>query len=295
MRAVEVLNFGSLNIDHVYGVARFATAGETLPTTSYRVFSGGKGFNQSIALARAGARVAHAGRIGSDGQWLLALLEREGVRTGAVARAECASGHAVIQVRNDGENAILVHGGANREIDAAQVDAVLDGLPDGGTLLLQNEISELPRILEAAAGRGAHVVLNPSPLDDAILDTALDAVGTLILNETEGRALGGVGGDGDDAAVLAALTTRFPRAEVVLTLGARGACYARGSDRARCRAPAVDAVDTTGAGDTFTGFYLAAWLRGDPVPVRLAEACRAAALAVTRPGAADAIPRRDEL
>jgi ribokinase len=175
---MEILNFGSLNIDHVYGVEHFARAGETIDTDSYRVFAGGKGFNQSIALARAGARVAHAGRVGEGGRWLIDELARVGVDVGRVEVSETPTGHAVIQVSREGENSILIHGGANRVIDEPQMKAALEGFAAGSFLLLQNEINGLGQIMEMGHAKGMHIVLNPSPVTDSLLDLPLGLVGT---------------------------------------------------------------------------------------------------------------------
>jgi ribokinase len=290
--SVQILNFGSLNIDHVYAVERFVRAGETLDTRGYEVFAGGKGFNQSIALARAGARVAHAGCVGEDGRWLVEALEAAGADAGHVVVGPEPTGHALIQVSPDGENCILIHGGANRNVSERHVDAVLEGCAPGTTLLLQNEINALDRIFDGAARRDLHVALNPSPMTDSLRELPLERVSTFLLNRSEGEALSG---EAEPERVLDALGARFPAAEVVLTLGAAGARYAHRKERLEVAAERVRVVDTTAAGDTFTGYFLAERLRGATALDALGCACRAAALAVQRPGAAASIPRRAEL
>ena len=289
---MKLLNFGSLNIDHVYGVAQFVAPGETLSALSYEKNAGGKGLNQSIALARAGAAVYHAGMIGEDGRFLSDLLATEGVDVTHLAVTAHPTGHAVIQVAPDGQNAILVCAGANGRISADCMRSVLDCFDGGDWLLLQNEVAGLSDLIALAKERGMRVILNPSPITDGLLNADLSAVDCLILNETEGLALTG---EQSPEAVLTALAKRYPRAEVILTLGADGAWWQAEGERLYRPACKVDAVDTTAAGDTFTGYFLASRAAGDPPAIALERATRAAAIAVTRPGAAASVPYRNEL
>ena len=147
---MKIINFGSINIDHVYGVEHFVRPGETLESESYSVFSGGKGANQSIALARAGAEVLHAGKVGADGGWLKTKLRDNGVDVSLVETVDLPTGHAVIQVNSEGENAIIIHGGANRTFSSADIDKVLESAEAGDYLLLQNEINAVEKVLEKA-------------------------------------------------------------------------------------------------------------------------------------------------
>ncbi|MCX7590975.1 MAG: ribokinase [Kiritimatiellae bacterium] len=289
---MRIVNFGSLNIDHVYTVPHFVRPGETLPATSYRRFAGGKGCNQSIALAAAGAQVWHAGKIGPDGLWLKQKMEEYGVDTRFVEVTDCPTGHAVIQVAPDGENAIVIHGGANRLITQEDARRVLSFFGPGDCLLLQNEISSIPAILREAARIGMTKVFNPAPIDVAATHYPLDLVDTFVINELEGEELTG---RKDPLAILDAMTERFPRAAVVLTLGEKGAMYRRAEETIVEPAVPVKAVDTTGAGDTFVGYFLADLALGKDPGAALRTACRAAAICVTRPGAADSIPRRMEV
>jgi ribokinase len=289
---MKILNFGSLNIDHVYNVAHFVRPGETLNTAAYSQFAGGKGSNQSVALARAGAPVAHAGKIGRDGLWLKERLDKLGVDTGGLKVIHGPTGHAIIQVNAEGENAILLHGGANRDINAHDIDETLARFGEGDMLLVQNEISNLPLLISKAADRGLRVVFNPAPMEDAVLAYPLDRVGMFILNEIEGESFTGAA---EPAAMLEALRARFPEAAIVLTLGSRGVLYADAAQRLEVPAVRVDAVDTTAAGDTFIGYFLAGLAGNDAVEQALRAAVRAAAICVTRPGAADSIPSREEI
>nr|WP_325294635.1 ribokinase [uncultured Oscillibacter sp.] len=295
---MRALCFGSLNIDYVYQVPHFVGGGETLAAGSLSRFSGGKGLNQSIALARAGLEAWHAGAIGRDGRFLLEELQEAGVHTGYVEVLEDVStGHAIIQRTPSGENCILLYGGANRSITREQVDRVLAGFGPGDALVLQNEISQLPYLAERAKARGMTVALNPSPMEEGLLPL-LPLADYLLLNEIEAAQLcQGLGSALPEAEedLAAALAAALPSTAVVLTLGPRGSLYADGTRLARQAAVPVRAVDTTAAGDTYTGFFLAGALEGWGVEWAMEFAAAAAAIAVTRPGAAPSIPSREEV
>lgn len=293
---MAVLVFGSLNIDHVYQVEHFVRPGETLASAAYQQFPGGKGANQSVALARAGAEVFHAGRIGPEGVWLREELARNGVDTTHVLVGDVPTGHAIIQVDPRGENAIVLYGGANQAVTETDAARVLEQFGPGDWLLLQNEISALPEILRIANGRGIAVAFNPAPMTPAVQEYPLDGVELLIVNETEGAALADAQ---EPQAILQNLRRRFPQAALLLTLGGAGSLYVPDSpaDAAPIEMPAqpVEAVDTTAAGDTFIGYFLAARMANRPPEEALGWATKAAALCVTREGAAASIPRQEEV
>ena len=291
---MSILVFGSLNIDHVYQVEHLVRPGETLPSTEYRRFQGGKGANQSVALARAGADVFHAGRIGSEGLWLRDAIAAEGVDVTHVGLDNQPTGHAIIQVDPAGENSILLYGGANLTVTSDDAHYVLSHFGEGDWLLLQNEISSLPAILREASERGLKVAFNPAPMTPDVQGYPLDGVSLLVVNQTEGAALAGVE-DASPELLVGMLQARFPDAAILLTLGGDGSLYVSGGEQIRTPAQAVEAVDTTAAGDTFIGYFLAELLAVESVPEALALASRAAALCVTRPGAAGSIPRRSEI
>jgi ribokinase len=282
-----ILNFGSLNIDYVHRVEHIARPGETIAGRSLDVFAGGKGANQSVALARAGADVFHAGRVGDDGRWLIDKLKNAGVGVSLVdVDPQAKTGHAVIQVDDAGENAILLHGGANQTIDKEQMDKVLAGFGPGDTLLMQNEINDGAYLIEAAAARGIPVCLNPAPMTDEVHGWPLNKVSLLIVNQSEGEA---ICGEADPWQMLPKLAEMIG-GEVIVTLGSNGAVYFNGDEAIHQPAIEADVVDTTAAGDTFIGFYLARRAQGDSVELSLKAATVAASVCVTRPGAMDSIP-----
>jgi len=289
---VGILNIGSINADHVYRVGQIVRPGETCASTSYARFAGGKGFNQSVALARAGAAVAHVGCVGPDGGWLRDALAQDGVEVRRVSTMAVPTGHALIQVDDAGENAIVIHAGANGALEATEVGLAIGATATGDWVLLQNETNIVGGAIRLAHGRGRKVVLNPAPMSSAVLDMPLELVDVLILNESEGEALAAVA---EPERILAALRGRYPQATVILTLGAQGVLADGGQGVVRQAAFPVQAVDTTAAGDTFIGYFLAAWTEGMEMARALRWACRASSICVTRAGAASSIPRRDEV
>lgn len=295
---MRVLCFGSLNIDYTYKVDHFVGKGETLSSESLQVFSGGKGLNQSIALAKAGADTYHAGAIGEDGRFLLKIMEDAGVHTEYVAELpDVRTGNAIIQNDREGDNCILLYGGANQAVTQEQVDEVLSHFQAGDFLVLQNEINELEYIVRKAHEKKMKIVLNPSPMNEKVTALPLDYVDYFMLNEVEaGQILGRAVQDGYDGEALAsALLARFPDAAVVLTLGGDGSVYMDREKTIRQPVYKVKAVDTTAAGDTFTGFFIGGIMNGLTVNEAMDQASRAAAIAVTRQGAAPSIPLLEEV
>ncbi len=289
---MKILNFGSLNLDFVYEVDHFVRGGETLSSSKLTKFCGGKGLNQSLALARAGARVYHAGCVGADGGALTGLLKEAGVDCTLIDTVEEVSGHAIIQVDKKGENCILLYGGANHGITEEQIERVLSHCEAGDYLLLQNEISRLDIIMERASRAGMKIVLNPSPVSENLRQLPLDKVDYFLLNEIEGKELTG---REEPNEILAGLRSRYPQSTVVLTLGSKGAVYDDGSIRRTHGIYDVETVDTTAAGDTFTGYFIYELTSGSSPEEALRIASKAAALAVSRMGAAPSIPVRKEV
>lgn len=282
---MKILNLGSLNLDRVYQVEHFVKGQETISAQSYSENAGGKGLNQSIALARAGARVTHLGAVGQDGRWLCDLMAENGVDVHLVETAEGASGHAVIQLVQ-GQNCILVYGGANQKISTDQVKRALAECEAGDVLLLQNETSSVPEAIRMAKEKDMTVAFNASPITDGMSAYPMDQVDLFFVNEGEGMVLAGTDST-DPEQVLDALRKKYD-AGVVLTLGGEGAYYQDRDVRLYQPAFSVPVVDTTGAGDTFTGYFLANLHQGAAQALRIAAA--AGALAVGTRGAAPGIP-----
>lgn len=289
---MRLVNFGSLNIDYTFQVEQIVRPGQTVHSIGEQQFPGGKGLNQSLAVARAGGTIFHAGMIGADGLHLRTLLERDGVDCRFLQIVEGGTGKAFIQVDASGQNCIVLSGGANRKNTRAFSDQVLEYFAAGDMLLLQNEVSGIDYLVDRAWQKGMKVVLNPSPVNDAVLSCGLEKVGFFIMNEDEGRCITGCQ---TWEQTLNEMERRYPQAEVVLTLGPQGAVYAFRGVHLHQEAFPVEAVDTTGAGDTFTGYLLARYIKGESVDVCLKWAAKAAATAVSRQGAASSIPRWEEL
>lgn len=280
---MTVWNLGSINADHVYALPHVPVAGETLAATSLTYGLGGKGANMSVALARAGADARHLGAVGADGAWMVERLASYGVGTEGVAVVDGPSGHAVIAVGADAENLIIVFPGANRAVPLEAVEAALRGAAPGDTFLTQNETNGQVEAARAARARGLRVAYAAAPFDAEAARAMLPHADILFLNEVEAAQL-------RDATVGADAGVR----DVVVTLGARGCLWRHDGREERFDALRVTPVDTTGAGDTFTGFVLAGLDAGLPMEEAIALGSRAAALKVTRAGAADAIPTRAE-
>ena len=291
---MKILNYGSLNIDYTYSVDHFVRGGETMSSEEMHVFSGGKGLNQSIALSKSGAEVWHAGAIGTgDGDFLIRQLKEAGVNTEYISVLDGKTGHAIIQKAKDGGNCILLFGGANQKITREMVDGVMDHFEKGDYLVLQNEISEIGYIMERAREKGMVLVFNPSPMDDKISTYPLEYVDYFLLNEIEAGDICGEQGSGEE--LLQKLSDKFPASKIVLTLGGDGSLYRDGQRILTQGIYKVPVADTTAAGDTFTGFLSGGLVQGLDAGEALDLAAKAAAIAVSRPGAAPSIPSREEV
>ncbi|WP_020395491.1 ribokinase [Thiolinea disciformis] len=295
---MRIFNYGSINIDHVYRVPHLVRPGETLASTAYHQVLGGKGANQSIALARAGATVAHIGRYHPQDQHLLQPLFEAGVETSLLQALPMPSGHALIQVDDQAENAIVLYAGANHSFVSAELASLLQTAALGDWLLLQNECSCTREMIETAFAKGLKVAFNPAPMNDQVLTFPLEKLAVLFVNQVEVmQLLNSAVQEGriDHTWLSQQLQDRFPQTQVVVTLGAQGAaCYYQGVGEF---VPAlnVKAVDTTGAGDTFNGYYLAALNQGLSIRQALQRACLAAALCVQQVGASSSIPTQQQV
>ena len=283
---MTVFNLGSINIDHFYTVPHFPEPGETLAMIDHWRMLGGKGANQSMALARAGARVIHIGAANAEDDTMLREMRDAGIDMKAVQQSRAPSGHAIITVAADGENRIMLYAGANREIDMKPALAALEGAGADDWALLQNETNGAEEFVRAARKRGMKIAYSAAPFDAEVAAGILPHTNLLVLNEGEANALFKTT---DRSAAQAGVE------HLVITRGGDGADYYGGGEHIHQPAHKIDAVDTTGAGDCFFGYFLAGLARGDDVETVLGEASAAAALQVTRKGTAAAIPKRDEV
>ena len=289
---MKVVNFGSLNIDHVYAVDHFCRAGETIHTKSYAQNAGGKGLNQSIAVARSGQKLYHAGLLGAEGARLAELLTDCGVDLRYLKRTQIPQGHAVIQVDPTGQNCIFTYGGSNVAVSPQDIDEVLSQFDAGDYLLMQNEMSNLTYMLRAAVQRGLRVVLNVSPISEEILHVDLTGVDWLVVNEIECAAMAGCE---DPQTGYETLKRRYPALGILMTLGSEGSVSWKDGEEIRQCAYPVKAVDTTGAGDTYMGYFVGCLAQGMRRQQAMQYASMASAISVTRPGAAVSIPQFEEV
>ena len=289
---MQILNFGSLNLDFVYALDHIVLPGETISSSSMETFAGGKGLNQSIALARAGAQVVHAGMVGADGEILVELLRENGVEVGNIQLVEGRTGHAIIQLDTSGKNSIVLFGGANRMLSCDYIDQVLDLFGSDTLVLMQNETNLVDYIIDKAYDKGMKIALNLSPYDQALKACCLDKVSVFLMNEVEGEQ---VTGESEPNRILEIMQKRYPCAMAVLTLGKEGAMVCCDGEVYRHKSYSVPTVDTTAAGDTFTGFFLASLMENGMPEQALHTASKAASMAVTIKGAANSIPWRDQV
>ena len=281
---MPVWNLGSINIDNVYRLRHLPVAGETLAASDYSVGLGGKGANMSVAIARAAARVTHIGAVGVGGTWTTDRLMEYGVDTRRIATlADQATGHANISVDEAGENQIIVFSGANQAITEDMIGAALSDAAAGDFLVLQNETSGQRYAAETAKTLGLHVVYAAAPFDADAVAQILPFADILVLNEVEANQL---------VAALKMDLTELGVGSIVVTLGGDGCRWLDVSGGTETHMPAIPVtpIDTTGAGDTFTGYLVAGLDRGMPMLQALSLATQAGALMVTRMGTADVIP-----
>ena len=293
-----ILSFGSLNIDYVYSVPHFVKIGETLSAKELNVYTGGKGLNQSIALARAGVETYQAGAIGTDGMFLLEQLKEAGVKTDLVKILDdVRTGNAIIQNDDEGDNCIVLFGGANQAITKEQVDEVFKDFTNEDYLLIQNEINELSYIVEKAKEEGMKIILNPSPMNEKIMKLPLDQIDYFILNEIEAMQILKMDKpeEIDGKYIASLLHERFKDATIVLTLGSEGSVCISDDEYVEQSIYKVKAIDTTAAGDTYTGYFIAGILNGKTIKESMDIASKASAIAVTRQGAAPSIPVLEEV
>ncbi len=283
---MAIYNLGSVNIDYVYRVPHLPEPGETLASTSFNSGLGGKGANQSIAVAKAGGQVFHIGAIGADGGWLADQMASAGVDTRYLSVIDVPTGHAIINVDDAAENVIVLFTGANRALTEEMVNEALSDAGAGDWLLLQNETNLGVYAAKAAKAKGMRVAYAAAPFDAEAAVAMLPVTDLLAVNHIEAAQL---------SEALAVDAADLPVAQVLITRGADGATLQSGDEVVSVEAFKVDPVDTTGAGDTFLGFFLAALDLGRSAKDALTFASAASAIQVTKVGAAVAIPAADEV
>ena len=288
-----IYNLGSLNLDHIYHLPHHVQSGETLSATSFRVGAGGKGCNQSIACALAGAKVFHAGCIGQDGKMLKELLEKSGADTSLLQEVDTPTGCAVVMINAEGNNSIILYSGANSKISSELLEKLFAQAEAGDVLLLQNETNMLAEAMKRAKQKAMKIAFNFAPFDKAkAAELPLELADYLIVNEIEGA---GLAGEVKSEDILVKLTSLYPDTQIILTLGAAGVVWAGPGGKGGLPAFPAEVVDTTAAGDTFIGYFLAGINENMSIEEAATLASKASAICCSRPGAGPAIPRRAEI
>lgn len=294
---MKTLVYGSLNIDSTFALDHIVQGGETQASFGLTKAAGGKGANQCAAIAKALGKdlVFMAGKAGYDGAFILEKLSSFGVDVSNVALCEEGTGQAIIQLDRNGQNSIILFGGGNQLNTTDEMDSVLSKFSADDVLVMNAEINNLDYLFNKAVEKGMKVWVNPSPITDALLALPLEKASVLVLNEIEGAVLSGMDVGYAFEGILQALVAKYPRTAIVLTAGENGAYYGYGSTVEHVDACKTSVVDTTGAGDTFLGYFLASQISGKDVKQSLCIASKAASIAVSRPGAMDAIPFASEI
>lgn len=289
---MKVYNLGSLNIDYVYSVEHFVRPGETLSSDKMEIFPGGKGLNQSIALARSGATVIHGAKIGNNGDFLINTLSEAGVNIDKIEKVDSSCGHAIIQVDQNGQNSILLFGGTNQIIDTEYVENFLSDASSEDILLLQNEINGLDFIFKIAKEKGLQIAFNPSPMNDNIKNLPLEQVDWWFVNEIEACELFG---SNVPEEICNNFIKKYPSSNLILTLGKNGSIFKNATTKLEQPIFDTNVIDTTAAGDTFTGYFISAILNNHSFDYALKLATKASSISVSRKGAATSIPVLEEV
>lgn len=288
---MKFLVLGSLNIDIVYQLPHIVAPGETITSYKRSIHPGGKGANQAAALARAGADTFMAGKIGADGIFLKNILDEFNVNTSMIKiDRENPSGHGLIQLAQNGENSIVLFPGTNRQIGDDEIDRVISNFTPGDIILLQNEINSLEQIITKAAERKMKIAFNPAPFTGDVMSLPIDQVSYMFVNRIEAAQLTQMTENTPPETLIRAAAEKMPNAEIILTLGSEGALHCCNNVITHSEAFKVSPVDTTGAGDTFIGFFLCHRAKGEKPETAMQYAAAASAIAITRLGAMNSIP-----
>ena len=283
---MKILNFGSINKDFFYSVNDFVRPGETISSNGYDIKIGGKGLNQSVSISKAGVKVYHAGIINKDDTFIIDKLKSWKINCDNILLSDNPTGHAIIQVNKKGENSIIIHGGANHDFNLKSIKSILSKFETGDVLLLQNEINNIEEIIDRAHNKKMKIIFNPAPFNNDILKYDLNKINTLILNQSEGE---GLSNEKIPDKILKVLNNNFKNTEIILTLGEKGSLYSYKDELIKIRAHDVKTVDTTGAGDTFIGYYVAGFASKMNKKDNLNRASEAAAITTIKLGGAESI------
>jgi len=297
---LKVLFYSSVNIDMVFHVDHIVAPGETQSSSGVSIGAGGKGANQAAAFAKALCEVDDvsvylAGKCGDDGRFILDKLSGFGVDVSYMRHAACGTGQAIIQVDKDGQNSIILYGGGNQCIERNEVDETLSFFSSDDVLCVNCEINNLGYVIDRAYEKGMRIFVNPSPVNDVISQIDFSKVSALVVNEVEGAALAGLECGASYEDVMEVLSNRWSSCEVVMTVGGDGAYYSFQGQSLKVPAVKTCVVDTTAAGDTFMGYFLASRLNGLNAEDSLKRASFASSITVSRPGAMDSIPFASEV
>lgn len=282
---MTIYNLGSINLDHVYEVQSLPIPGETVFSTSYMRNIGGKGLNISVAAQRFGGHVRHIGQVGAGDTAIRALLDEVGITAELIRDVDAPTGHAIIYVDAESENCIVVHGGANQSFQSDFVGKALQDAGPGDWLVLQNETNANAAGIALARQKGMKIALVAAPFCAQSLPEQISHVDLVTMNQTELSQF---------EAATGTSPADHPHVAFLITLGAKGARFLHEGKVIDAQAYKVQAVDTTGAGDTFFGAFLAQYAKGEGVQGALSIASAAGALMVQRKGAANVIPTLDE-
>ena len=284
---MKILNFGSLNIDIFFRVENIVKPGETISAKSIEKRPGGKGLNQSVALSKSFENVYHAGSVGDDGIFLVDYLKSENINTKYIKKSDKLTGNAIIQVDDKGENSIVLYKGANFDNDKKFIDEVLDNFDKDDILLLQNEISSMKYLIDKAYEKGMKIVLNPSPITDEIKEFDFNKIDLLLVNEIEAKNIANKNSVDES---IDYFTSTYKNINLIVTVGSKGSIFVNKNEKIKQEGIKVESVDSTGAGDTFTGFFVSYFYQGKNVRDCLKFASLASALSVTKSGASISIP-----
>jgi ribokinase len=290
---MKILNFGSINIDLIFRVDHIVAPKETISSSSLVQSSGGKGANQSVAVAKCSlAEIYHAGLIGPEGLWLKEKLNSYNVDTTYIKQIEEPTGQAIIQLDKKGQNSIVLYGGANQKFTKKWIDEVLEDFPANNWIMIQNETNHLDYIIDKAKEKNHKICFNPAPFDNSFFSLPINKIDLLIVNEIEAEQAIGESGV---VVALNQLANKYQGTTIVITCGSDGVLYSANGNTGTFGTWKVPVVDTTAAGDTFIGYFLASYLKYDDIDKAIELASRASNITIMNKGAIDTIPTLNQL